>query len=141
MRVVLCNGVFDFFHWGHLMHLQEARTYGDSLVVSVADDSHVFAMKGPGHPYFKLHQRMDMLRALAIVDDVISTASAEAAIRRIRPAVYVKGLEYKGRLKEQELVEALGGKVMFTVHDEASLVKSGIVIPKYKNVIQSAGQG
>lgn len=123
------------------MHLQQARTFGDSLIVSVATDEHVFAMKGAGHPYFKLHQRMDMIRALAIVDDVIATPSAEDAIRRIQPNVYVKGLEYQGRLKEQALVEAFGGQVRFTVHDEGSLVKSGVVIPKYKNVLlQSAEQ-
>lgn len=138
VTVVLCNGVFDFFHWGHLVHLQEARTFGNVLIVSVASDAHVHAMKGDGHPYFKLHQRMDMIRALAIVDDVISTDSAEAAIRLIKPHVYVKGIEYQGRLKEQPIVESYGGRVMFTCHDEASLVKSGVVIPKYKNVIQSA---
>lgn len=138
MTVVLCNGVFDFLHYGHLVHLQEAKTFGDLLIVSVATDEHVHAMKGDGHPYFKLHQRVAMLRALAIVDKVITTSSAEDAIRRVRPHVYVKGLEYQGRLKEQALVESLGGRVMFTVHDEGSLIKSGVVIPKYKNVIQSA---
>lgn len=137
-RVVLCNGVFDFFHWGHLMHLQQARTFGDSLIVSVASDKHVYEMKGDGHPYFKSHQRVDMLRALAIVDDVLVVDSAEEAIRKVQPAIYVKGLEYKGRLKEQALVESFGGQVMFTVHDEGSLVKSGVVIKKYKNVIAAA---
>lgn len=138
-KIVLCNGVFDFFHWGHLMHLQEARTFGDSLIVAVAEDAHV--NKGPGHPYFKLHQRMDMIRALAIVDDVIPAKSAEAVIRAIRPHVYAKGLEYRGRLQEQKLVESLGGCVMYTCHDEGSLVKSGVVIPKYKNAHEPARDG
>ena len=132
MTVVLCNGVFDFLHYGHLVHLQEARTFGNVLIVGVATDEHVHAMKGDGHPYFKLHQRVAMLRALAIIDDVIPTPSAEDVIRKVQPHIYVKGLEYQGRLKEQELVESLGGKVMFTVHDEGSLIKSGVVIPKYK---------
>ena len=140
MKVVLCNGVFDFFHWGHLMHLQEARTFGDSLIVGVATDEHVFKMKGEGHPYFKLHQRMDMLRALAIVDDVLAANSAEDVIRRVKPDIYVKGLEYQGRLKEQALVESFGGRVMFTVHEEGSLVKSGVVIPKYKHARDAANE-
>ena len=138
VTVVLCNGVFDFLHYGHLVHLQEARTFGDILIVGVATDEHVFSMKGEGHPYFLLHQRIAMLRALAIVDEVIATSSAEEVIRKIKPHVYVKGLEYQGRLKEQALVESLGGRVMFTVHDEGSLVKSGVVIPKYKRVLADA---
>ena len=138
VKVVLCNGVFDFLHYGHVVHLQEARTYGDILIVGVATDEHVLKMKGPGHPYFPLHQRIAMLRAIAIVDEVIPASSAEEVIRKVKPNVYVKGLEYQGRLKEQALVESFGGKVMFTVHDEGSLVKSGVVIPKYKRVLEDA---
>ena len=140
MIVVLANGVYDFFHYGHLVHLQQAKTYGDILIVGVASDEHVHAMKGDGHPYFKLHQRMDMLRALAIVDDVLEAKSAEEIIRRVKPNIYVKGLEYQFRLKEQALVESLGGRVMFTCHDEGSLIKSGVVIPKYKQYAEAAAE-
>lgn len=140
VTVVLANGVFDFLHWGHLMHLQQARTFGDVLIVGVATDEHVYQMKGEGHPYFKLHQRMEMLRALSIVDDVQAASSAEEIIRRVKPHIYVKGLEYQGRLKEQALVESFGGLVMFTVHDEGSLIKSGVVIPKYKKNVADAAR-
>ena len=122
MTVVLANGVFDLLHFGHLMHLQEARTLGDTLIVSVTTDECV--NKGPGRPVFKLYQRMAILRALAIVDDVIPASGCEEAIRRVRPSIYVKGIEYKGNLPEQVLVESFGGRVHFTHGEEGSLIKT-----------------
>ena len=113
------------------MHLQEARRLGDLLIVSVTKDEHV--NKGPGRPVFKLHQRMAMLRALAIVDDVRAVSSSEEAINLIRPNIYVKGKEYEGKLKEQTLVESLGGKVVFTFDDEGSFIKSGNILRYYDN--------
>ena len=70
--------------------------------------------KGPGRPAFPLNERMDIIRALAIVDEVIPMQNGLDAIKRVRPDVYVKGKEYEGRLPEQELVEFYGGRVVFT---------------------------
>lgn len=134
--IVLANGCFDPFHYGHLLHLQAARELGDCLIVSVTEDEHV--NKGPGRPVFKLHQRVAMIRALAIVDDVISTKTSEEAIRHIKPHIYVKGLEYKGHLPEQKLVEAFGGKVHFTYDIEGSAIKSGNLLRYYKNAGEPA---
>lgn len=124
--VVLCNGVFDPLHYGHLLHLQTARTLGDVLIVSVTADEHV--NKGPNRPIFKLHQRMAVIRALAIVDDVRATNNAVDAINLIRPHIYVKGREYEGRLPEQAIVESLGGRVVFTddpVYSSTQLISGG----------------
>jgi len=106
--------------------LQYARTLGDALIVTVTSDKFVTAIKGNGRPVFNEHQRCCMLRALAIVDDVklIRSLGAEAAVRMVKPDVYVKGKEYEGRLAEQQLVESFGGKVVFHWDDEASLIHS-----------------
>lgn len=131
MTVVLAHGVFDIFHYGHLVHLQAARALGDVLIVGVTDDAHV--NKGPKRPVHKLHQRMALIRALAFVDDVRPFASAEEAIRAVKPGVYVKGREYEGKLREQPLVESLGGRVAFTWHDEGSIIKSSKILRHYEN--------
>lgn len=136
MTIVLACGCFDPYHFGHLVHLQTARTLGDVLIVAVTVDE---AINKPGHPVFKLHQRMAVLRALAIVDEVISSASAEEAIRKVRPHVYVKGKEYEGRLPEQSLVESFGGRVVFTHDDEASAIRSSKLLAHYKNDKEPAG--
>ena len=135
MIIVLCNGCFDLFHYGHLLHLQAARKLGQVLIVSVTLDECV--NKGSKRPIFKLHQRMAVLRALAIVDDVVSTRSAAEAINKIRPHVYCKGREYEGRLPEQPLVESYGGRVVFTddeVYSSTQLIAGGYLqIPSFSS--------
>ncbi len=68
-KVVLCHGVFDLLHYGHIEHLQDAKTQGDVLVVSVTASKYV--NKGPGRPYFSDKQRMTFLASLEIVEYVI----------------------------------------------------------------------
>ena len=114
MTTVLAHGCFDLLHYGHLRHLQAARALGDRLVVSVTTARYV--NKGAGRPVFNDDQRREMLMALKCVDDVVLSleATPEAIIRYLKPDIYVKGAEYRGKLPEQELVEALGGRVVFT---------------------------
>jgi cytidyltransferase-like protein len=46
--VVLCHGVFDLLHIGHIRYLQRAKDLGDVLVVTVTPDHYVD--KGPDRP-------------------------------------------------------------------------------------------
>ena len=122
MTTVLCHGTFDVLHPGHIAHLEEAKRLGDVLVVSITADEYV--MKGPGRPFFPLAQRMEMVKALRCVDEVIPSFSYSAleSIERIKPAIYAKGKDYEmfsqdptGKISDEvEAVEALGGRVIFT---------------------------
>jgi rfaE bifunctional protein nucleotidyltransferase chain/domain len=89
--VVLCHGIFDLLHPGHVHHLQEAAELGSSLVVSVTADEHV--TRGPGHPVFSEDLRMSTLAALACVDWVTlaDEPDALAVIDAVQPDVYCKG--------------------------------------------------
>jgi rfaE bifunctional protein nucleotidyltransferase chain/domain len=126
MQTVLAHGCFDLLHLGHIRHLQEARKYGDRLVVSITDDEHV--NKGIGRPHFNAQQRAEALLALACVDEVIVNAAPDAvpAIKRIQPSVYVKGIDYTtresdaGLLRERAAVEAVGGRLVFTESEKFS---------------------
>lgn len=91
--------------------MQEARKLGDVLIVAVTKDEHV---NKPGRPAFPLEERMAVIRALAIVDEVIASSSGFDAVKRVKPDVYVKGQEYENKLPEQGLVEFYGGRVVFT---------------------------
>ena len=72
-RVVLCHGVFDLLHPGHLKHLAAAKDEGDVLVVSIT--SAPFVNKGPGRPVFDDQQRAYQLAHLSIVDHVVVRTS------------------------------------------------------------------
>ncbi len=132
-RVVLCHGMFDLIHLGHVRHLQRAREEGDVLMVTVTADS--YSRKGPGRPVFTDVLRAEALAALECVDYVaINHAdSAEAVIEKLKPNVYAKGSDYReatddlsGKIVvEQGAVEAYGGRIHFT--DEITFSSSQIL--------------
>ena len=40
-RIVLCHGVFDIIHPGHIYHFNSAKKFGDILIISVTNDENV----------------------------------------------------------------------------------------------------
>lgn len=116
MRVILCNGVFDVLHIGHLEHLREARNMGDRLVVSLTADESV--KKGPGRPINTWNDRAEMLKELRCVSEVIHTKSAVEAILRVRPNYFVKGIDYGDGTHFTENIygacNEVGAKLRFT---------------------------
>lgn len=132
-KVVLCHGVFDLLHPGHLGHLKAACAEGDLLVVTVTPDR--FVNKGPGRPVYSEDQRVEMIAALQVVDyaAINDGPTAIETIRRLRPDVYAKGADYTdpdadttGNISvEEEAVVAVGGRIHFT--DEPSLSSSELI--------------
>lgn len=118
MIIVLCHGCFDILHYGHLLHLREARALGDWLVVSITADEY-FPDKGAGRPVFNTTQREAMLRALRIVDDVIVCYERTGvfAINHVMPTYYVKGTDYclsHVNAEERAACAQVGAKIIFT---------------------------
>ncbi len=125
MRTVLAHGCFDMPHIGHIRHLQEARQHGDRLVVSVTADE--FVRKGSGRPVFTAEQRAETLRAFGFVDDVVISHTPDAVdvINELKPAVYVKGIDYDAKQdkaldREIAAVESHGGRFHVTRTDKWS---------------------
>jgi rfaE bifunctional protein kinase chain/domain/rfaE bifunctional protein nucleotidyltransferase chain/domain len=121
-KIVLCHGVFDLLHVGHINHFHEAKTYGDILVVSVTADKYV--NKGPNRPAFNQENRLKALAALKIIDYLVLNkfSTAVPVIRELKPNIYCKGKDYKfskdditGEIKNEinELKKS-GGKVICT---------------------------
>ena len=125
MRIVLANGVFDILHYGHLLHLLEARGMGHYLIVSVTEDAHV--NKGPGRPINGLYKRMEMLRELRCVNTVIATSCAITAILRVKPAIFVKGIDYAGGDRFTEDVaracKQVGAEIRYTQTPKMSVTE------------------
>lgn len=121
-KVILCHGVFDLIHPGHIQHFQEAKSLGDVLVVSVTAAKYV--RKGPGRPYFDDRLRMDSIAAIECVDYVLLSEEYTVSdiVETVKPDLYVKGQEYKkaeddltGKITEEvELVRKFGGDVYYT---------------------------
>ena len=113
--LVLTNGCFDLLHPGHVRYLSKARSLGDRLAVAVNADATVAKLKGPGHPLLPLEERMEILAALEVVDDVLSFEEETPAriIESLVPDVLVKGGDWAPEaIVGKETVEAAGGRVL-----------------------------
>ena len=112
--MVFTNGVFDILHRGHASYLAQARDFGASLVVGVNSDASVKLLgKGDDRPINSQEDRMALLAALESVDLVIlfENKIPVELIKRVRPAVYVKGGDYAiETLEETEVIKAWGGQ-------------------------------
>lgn len=147
-RIVLCHGVFDLLHPGHIRHLQSAKKYGDILVVTLTADK--FVKKGPGRPVFNENLRAEVLASLSVVDyvGVIHAESSIDALKKIKPDFYVKGPDYRNRKVnpnipvkldlEKKTVESLGGKIVFT--DDDIIFSSSNLINTYLDSYPKATQ-
>lgn len=114
-KVVFTSGCFDLLHVGHLRSLEEARSYGDRLVVAVNSDASVRRIKGRKRPIIPLRQRVELLAALECVDWVTSFAgnTPRAVIGALEPDVYAKGGEWPlETLLEQDVPRGWEGEVM-----------------------------
>lgn len=69
--IVLTQGVFDLVHIGHARYCDEAKKYGDVLIVGVDSDEKVRFRKGPDRPIVPQEERLEMLTYLRSVDAVV----------------------------------------------------------------------
>lgn len=123
-KVVMCHGVFDVVHPGHIRHFLAARNKADILIVSLTADEHI--NKGNYRPHIPEQLRAINLAALEFVDYVVidSNATPNANIETIRPDLFAKGYEYSPDNKviqktkdEIETVRSYGGEIIFTPGD------------------------
>ena len=122
-KVVLCHGVFDLLHIGHINHFKEAKKLGDILVVTVTHDKYV--NKGPNRPIFSLNTRMESIAALKDIDYVAPNIYSNAIqlIKILKPSIYCKGKDYKNynldttnQIKKEALaIKSVGGRIVHTV--------------------------
>tara|TARA_A100001011_G_C14317957_1_gene848889 strand:- start:2283 stop:3800 length:1518 start_codon:yes stop_codon:yes gene_type:complete len=99
-RIVLVHGVFDLLHVGHIDYFNEAKSYGDILIVSVTSDE--FVLKGPNKPTFDLYNRQKLLSNLTAVNYVVASnhETAEEIINAVKPSIYFKGPDYKNHKQD-----------------------------------------
>jgi rfaE bifunctional protein nucleotidyltransferase chain/domain len=115
LRIVMTNGCFDLLHPGHVAYLQDARRYGDCLLVGLNSNRSVCELKGVGHPVVDEQGRAEMLAALTCVDYVVifDDASVAGLVEQVLPDVLVKGGEYTvEQIVGHEVVLRRGGRVL-----------------------------
>jgi rfaE bifunctional protein nucleotidyltransferase chain/domain len=144
-RIVLCHGVFDLLHPGHILYFQAAKKHGDTLVVTVTPDEYV--NKGPNRPVFNQRLRLESLAALESIDYVALNEwpTAVNTILKFKPHIYAKGQDYanaasdiSGQIRnEMAAVKRVGGKTVFT---NEQMFSSSHLINRFFNVLPANTQ-
>jgi D-beta-D-heptose 7-phosphate kinase/D-beta-D-heptose 1-phosphate adenosyltransferase len=115
LRIGFTNGCFDLLHRGHIKLLAEARIACDRLVVGLNSDASTKRLKGNGRPINPAEGRAEVIAALEAVDLVVvfEEDTPLELIKRVRPAVLVKGADYtREEVVGGDVVEASGGTVV-----------------------------
>jgi len=111
--VVFTNGCYDLLHPGHLRLLEQARSFGDVLVLALNSDAGVRANKGLSRPLIPEFERSELVLALDAVDAVtlFDEPTPREVIAVLLPDVLVKGADWSHFIAGREEVEAAGGRV------------------------------
>ena len=118
-KIVFTNGCFDLLHVGHVRYLEQARSFGDVLIVGVNADASVSRLKGPTRPVNTQDDRAQILAALKSVDFVVifEQDTPYELIELVRPDVLVKGGDYRNQsvvgqdiAGELKIVDFIDGK-------------------------------
>jgi rfaE bifunctional protein kinase chain/domain len=120
---IMCHGVFDVVHPGHLRHMLYAKSKAEVLIVSLTRDAHI--EKGRFRPHVPQELRALNLAAFEMVDHVIidENRTPLANIELIQPDFFAKGYEYVAdglppkTHEEMNLVQSYGGEMIFTPGD------------------------
>ena len=122
-KIILCHGVFDVVHPGHIRHLNYAKSQGDILVVSCTGDR--FIDKGIYRPHIPQKMRALNLAAFEMVDYVLIDENRKPLnlLKKLKPDFFAKGFEYTSKglpqatIEEKNELDKYGGKLIFTPGD------------------------
>ena len=120
--VAMVDGGFDPLHAGHIGYFRAARALGRPLLCNLSGDHYV---RTKHEPLLPEGQRATILDALRDIDYVhLSNDTTVSVLEALRPAAYVKGADWRGRLPgpETELCGRLGIEIVYvdTVVDSSS---------------------
>lgn len=71
MSKILTFGVYDYFHLGHLRLFEQCKKYADYLIVAVQNGNQILKYKPNANILYSTEERVEILNALKIVDEVI----------------------------------------------------------------------
>ena len=128
--IVLASGSFDPVHIGHVKYFQEARRFGDKLIVVIKNDNWLRNKKG--YVFMPQNDRKEIIESFSSVDEVIiSKHSAKdkdisicREIKKIKPDIIANEEgKFSVNVDELKLSKKLEIKVFFNVGYGAQIKK------------------
>jgi D-beta-D-heptose 7-phosphate kinase / D-beta-D-heptose 1-phosphate adenosyltransferase len=118
-KIIFTNGCFDILHVGHIKYLEQAKSFGDILILGLNSDKSIRKLKGANRPINTQSDRAYILASLEVVDYLVvfEQDTPIDLIKIIKPDVLVKGGDYEDRevvgqdiAKELKFVDFIPGK-------------------------------
>ena len=113
--LTLVDGSFDPVHIGHLKYLEAAKAFGHPVLCHVASNGYVQRKHTPLLP---LESRAAVIDGLRVVDytHLEDSLSALGVLRQVKPTIYVKGIDWNGKLPTEYLMTCAqhGTEIRFT---------------------------
>lgn len=134
-RVVAVSGGFDPLHVGHVRMIQAAAKLGTRLVVIANGDE--FLVRKKGYAFMPVEERVEILRALRDVDEVVVAVDKDQTVcetlRLVRPDVFANGGDRRatGDIPEAAVCRELGIEMIFNV--------GGSKVQSSSDLVQRAG--
>ena len=133
MARVMASGVFDLLHIGHLHYLEEARSYGNELVVVVACDETV--RKKKHEPIMPAEERRRLVEALQVVDKAVIGYEDDflRIVEELKPDVIALGYDqYFEGLEEELKKRGIKARVVRCGKYDGDLNKTRKIIEKIR---------
>lgn len=123
-------------HVGHVRMIQAAAKLGTRLVVIANGDE--FLVRKKGYAFMPVEERVEILRALRDVDEVVVAVDKDQTVcetlRLVRPDVFANGGDRRatGDIPEAAVCRELGIEMIFNV--------GGGKVQSSSDLVQRAGQ-
>lgn len=131
--VVFTAGSWDLIHVGQVRYLQQARSFGDVLVVGVSSNYAIRSVKGKNKPILDEKIRAEVLTHLRYVDfvTILPEASCQPTLGLLQPDIFITVREdwakdYK-LSPEYKTVSKYGGRVEVVDRQSTSISTTKIV--------------
>ena len=113
-KIVYAYVVADLLHVGHIIALENAKSFGDKLIVGVLTDEAVIEKKPK--PILSFDERIKLIKSLQCVDIVVAqqTYSPIQNIQKISPDILMESDSHSEEDLEEtkRIVESYGGRII-----------------------------
>lgn len=140
MKSVVVSGGFDPIHIGHVRLINNAKKFGDKLIVIVNNDNWLKAKKG--FVFMPEEERAEIISNLHSVDEVVVTnhkpkpndMSVCHELRELKPDIFANGGDRKAdNIPEYKLCDELGIEMIFNIGGEKIRSSRKLVADASKN--------
>ncbi|MEK7212445.1 MAG: adenylyltransferase/cytidyltransferase family protein [Patescibacteria group bacterium] len=141
--VVAVSGGFDPLHAGHVRMFNQAKKFGDKLLVILNNDN--WLKKKKGHVFMPEKERKEVIQALRAVDRVVITQhsrnpkdmTVSKELLRLKPDVFANGGDRPKKThppQEVRVCRKIGCRMVFNVGRGGKIQSSSWLLARHLNL-------